>query len=50
MKGWILYSHAANPEPEWYEITRLVDVARERQKRPLRETREPLERCWVHRP
>ena len=31
MKGWILYSEAANPKPEWYEISRLVDVAKKNQ-------------------
>lgn len=31
MKGWILYSEAANPKPEWYEISRMVDVAKENQ-------------------
>lgn len=29
MKGWILYSETASIKPEWYEITRLIDVAKE---------------------
>lgn len=29
MKGWILFNETATAKPEWYEISRLVDVAKE---------------------
>lgn len=29
MKGWILYNESAANRPEWYEVTRLAEVAKE---------------------